>query len=92
MAVIENKVTGAVVGASSFTVVANFVLWLLARYVDTNAATEPSVVGFVNFVVAGVGAFVVGYASRHTHREELPPEDGGLKGTFGDVDPPGFTL
>lgn len=71
MTVVENKVTGAVIGAGSFTVIANFVLWLVARYGDAAAASEPAVVGFTNFVVAGLGAFVVGYVSRHTSRPEL---------------------
>ena len=80
MAAIENKVTGAVVGAGSFTVIANFILWLVARYGDAAAASEPAVVGFVNFVVASVGAFVVGYYARHTTRMELnAAEDEGNK-------------
>ncbi len=75
MAAIENKVTGAVVGASSATVIANFVLWLLATYGSADAAAAPAVVGFVNFAVAGIGAFVVGYMARHTTRMELNAAD-----------------
>lgn len=76
MAAVENKVTGAVVGASSATVVANFLLWVIAFYGNAEAAAAPAVVGFVNFAVAGVGAFVVGYYSRHTTRMELKGSEG----------------
>ena len=75
MAAVENKVTGAVVGASSATVVANFVLWLLGTYAYADAASAPAVIAFTNFAVAGVGAFVVGYYARHTSRMELKGED-----------------
>lgn len=88
MAYVENKVTGAVVGASGSVVVANFVLWVLAHYYSADAATAQPVVAFVNLVVAGGGAFVVGYLSRHTPRTF----DNGEVVPQGDLDPPGNAL
>jgi hypothetical protein len=67
---IENKVIGAVSGAGGAVVVANFVLWVLGTYASAGAATAQPVVAFVNLSVAVLGAFAVGYVSRHT---ELPP-------------------
>lgn len=68
-AAVEAKVSNAAWSAASATVVANFLLWLLARYMDADAASDPAVIGFVNFAVAGTAALVVGYYTKHTARK-----------------------
>lgn len=66
---IENKVAGATSGALASTVVANFVVYLLATLLF-QAPVPPEVVGFVNTAVAAAGAFVGGYVARHTSRND----------------------
>lgn len=73
MAVIENKVSAATSGAGGAAIAANFVLWLLSRYVF-HGATPAEIATVVTALSASVGAFVMGYLARHTPLSEIAAE------------------
>lgn len=70
MAVIENKVSAATSGAGAAAIGANFVMWVLSRYVF-HGATPTEIASVVTAVSAAGGAFVLGYLARHTHLTEV---------------------
>lgn len=65
---VERKVSAATAGAGGGTVVANFLLWVLATYAF-HGPVPVEVWSFVNVVVAAAGAFGMGYLARHTPRQ-----------------------